>query len=102
LDAGALVIAVEVFGRMKIAVDDVLHLGEEIGICDLKIVPTAVRLQSMLDEDTLDGRSADGSADRFRVFFEVALRLAQGPPMHTRKGRRLLAIHRDGLKTHGL
>ena len=77
LDAGAFVIAVEVFGRVELAADDVLHLGEEIRIGDLQIVLAAVGLEDMLGEDALYGGPTDGCADTLRVFLEIAVGIAQ-------------------------
>jgi len=86
---------------VKIAADDVLHLGEEIRIGDLQVVLAAVGLEDMLGEDALYGGPTDGCADRLGVFFEIAVSIAQRPLTDSREGRAFLAIHSDSHKARG-
>lgn len=79
LDASAFIEAVQVLGWIQIAVNNVVHLGEEIRIGDLQVVFAPVRLQRMLQKDSLYGRTTDRAADKLRMFFEIALCIAQGP-----------------------
>ena len=98
LDAGTFVIAVKVFGRVKIAVDNMPHLREEIRIGDLQVVLATVGLEDMLGENALYGGPTDGSVDILGVFFEIAVSIAQGPSKDSRQGRAFLAINSDSHK----
>ena len=63
LDAGAFIKTVEVFRRLQVAADDVLHFGKKVWIGDLEVIFTAVRSQCMLLENALYGCAADGPTD---------------------------------------
>jgi len=95
LDAGAFVEAEEIRRRVEIEVDDVLHLGEEVRVGDLEIVPAAMGSQGMLLEDAMDGGMADRAAEQRGVLREVALGVPQGPGVDPRQRRGVLTIDRD-------
>jgi len=79
LNASAFIEAVQVLGWIQIAVNNMVHFGEEIRIGDLQVVFASVGLERMLRKNSLYGRTTDRSADKLGMFFEMVLCIAQGP-----------------------
>ena len=77
LDTGAFVEAEQVVRRVEIKIDDVFHFGEEIRIGYLEVVLPTVGAQGVLQKDSLDGRTADLSAEDFRMCIEIAVGITQ-------------------------
>jgi hypothetical protein len=54
-----------------------LHLGKEIRIGDLQVVFAPMGSKGVLQENPVDGCTADGLSDELRMFFEKSLRITQ-------------------------
>ena len=63
LNTSTLIKTVQVFMRVQIAVNNMLHFGEKVRIGNLKVVFLAVRSQGMFQQNTMYGRTADGPTD---------------------------------------
>lgn len=101
LNARALVETVQVLQGTEIAFNDMFHFGKEICIGDLQVVFSEVGPQCMLQENSMNGCTADRLADVLRVFFEILLCVTQLPPMNTRKWGCLLAVDSNSHKPSG-
>jgi len=77
LNACTLVKTVQVLRGIGIACNDMFHFREEVRICDLEVIFTAVGPQCMLQEDSMNGCTADRPAYHLKMFFEIPLCVRQ-------------------------
>jgi len=77
LNARAFIETVKMIRRMGITPDDMVHLGKEVRICYLQVVFAPMGSKGVLQENPLDGCTADGPSDELRMFFEKPLRITQ-------------------------
>lgn len=102
LDAGAFVETEQVLWGVEVQRQQMVHLGEEVGIRDLQIVAPPMRTERVVLQDAMHGGAADGSVEQLRMGTEMGGRQPQRPGVDAGQGRRLLAEDGDGGELCGL